>query len=144
MAQPQFLSQSRQRRGRRRHRGGLQQLGRPGGRGRRAPGRRLSRPSARRRAGLCHRRHLRGSAQGLRRHCHLPRDHRERIHRERRGHGPRRRDPAYFAQAEGLTQTICDAQGTNVDTVSGATFSSAGILNAVNAALEQSNAGGAQ
>ena len=52
--------------------------------------------------------------------------------------------PAYFAQAEGLTQTICDAQGTNVDTVSGATFSSAGILNAVNAALEQSNAGGTQ
>lgn len=52
--------------------------------------------------------------------------------------------PAYFAQAEGLTQTVCDAQGTNVDTVSGATFSSAGILNAVNAALEQSNAGGAQ
>ena len=52
--------------------------------------------------------------------------------------------PAYFAQAEGLTQIICDAQGTSVDTVSGATFSSAGILNAVNAALEQSNAGGAQ
>ena len=45
---------------------------------------------------------------------------------------------------DSLTQTICDAQGTNVDTVSGATFSSAGILNAVNAALEQSNAGGAQ
>ncbi|MFR7732623.1 MAG: FMN-binding protein [Collinsella sp.] len=60
-------------------------------------------------------------------------------------HGPRRQTPPTFAQAEGLTQTICDAQGTNVVTVSGATFSSAGILNAqINAALEQSNAGGAQ
>ncbi len=45
---------------------------------------------------------------------------------------------AYFAQAEGLTEKIVAAQGTNVDAVSGATFSSAGIINGVNEALKAS------
>lgn len=45
---------------------------------------------------------------------------------------------AYFAQAEGLTDKIVAAQGTNVDAVSGATFSSAGIINGVNEALKTS------
>ena len=49
--------------------------------------------------------------------------------------------PAYYAQAERLTQDIVDAQTTTVDTVSGATFSSAGILNSTTQALEASNAG---
>ncbi len=45
---------------------------------------------------------------------------------------------AYFSQAEGLTEKIVSAQGTNVDAVSGATFSSAGIINGVNEALNAS------
>ncbi len=45
---------------------------------------------------------------------------------------------AYFSQAEGLTEKILATQGTNVDVVSGATFSSAGIINGVNEALEAS------
>ena len=49
--------------------------------------------------------------------------------------------PAYYSQAERLTQDIVDAQTTSVDTVSGATFSSAGILNSTTQALEASNAG---
>lgn len=49
--------------------------------------------------------------------------------------------PAYYSQAERLTQDIVDAQTTAVDTVSGATFSSAGILNSTTQALEASNAG---
>ena len=49
--------------------------------------------------------------------------------------------PAYYSQAERLTQDIVDAQTTTVDTVSGATFSSAGILNSTTQALEASNAG---
>lgn len=52
--------------------------------------------------------------------------------------------PAYYSQAETLTQKIVDAQGTAVDAVSGATFSSAGIINGVNEALAASNAGGEQ
>lgn len=49
--------------------------------------------------------------------------------------------PAYFSQAERLCDDIVDAQTTSVDTVSGATFSSAGILNGATQALEASNAG---
>jgi len=45
---------------------------------------------------------------------------------------------AYFSQAEGLAEKIVSAQGTNVDAVSGATFSSAGIINGVNEALTAS------
>ena len=45
---------------------------------------------------------------------------------------------AYFSQAETLTQKIVEAQTTDVDTVSGATFSSAGILNGATEALLQS------
>lgn len=48
---------------------------------------------------------------------------------------------AYYSQAAGLVDKIVEAQSTGVDTVSGATFSSAGILNGVTAALQQSNAG---
>lgn len=49
--------------------------------------------------------------------------------------------PAYFQQAQRLTDDIVSAQTTAVDTVSGATFSSAGIINGVNEALNASNAG---
>lgn len=49
--------------------------------------------------------------------------------------------PAYFNQAERLCDDIVDAQTTDVDTVSGATFSSAGILNSATQALEASNNG---
>ncbi|MDO4849895.1 MAG: FMN-binding protein [Coriobacteriia bacterium] len=48
---------------------------------------------------------------------------------------------AYFSQAEPLTETVVEAQTTAVDTVSGATFSSAGILNGATEALQQSSAG---
>lgn len=48
---------------------------------------------------------------------------------------------AYFSQAEPLTEAVVEAQTTAVDTVSGATFSSAGILNGATEALQQSNAG---
>ena len=48
---------------------------------------------------------------------------------------------AYFSQAEPLTDAVVEAQTTAVDTVSGATFSSAGILNGATEALRQSNAG---
>ena len=48
---------------------------------------------------------------------------------------------AYFSQAEPLTDAVVEAQTTAVDTVSGATFSSAGILNGATEALQQSNAG---
>ena len=46
-------------------------------------------------------------------------------------------DPAYFTLAEGLTDKILSAQSTDVDAASGATFSSHGIVEAVNSALEQ-------
>ena len=48
---------------------------------------------------------------------------------------------AYFSQAEPLTEAVVEAQTTAVDAVSGATFSSAGILNGATEALQQSNAG---
>lgn len=44
-------------------------------------------------------------------------------------------DSAYLSQAEGVIDSIISAQSTDVDTVSGATFSSTGILNAVDDAL---------
>ena len=44
-------------------------------------------------------------------------------------------DSAYLSQAEGVINSIIFAQSTDVDTVSGATFSSTGIINAVNDAL---------
>lgn len=44
-------------------------------------------------------------------------------------------DSAYLSQGEGVISTILDAQSTDVDTISGATFSSTGIINAVNDAL---------
>ena len=45
-------------------------------------------------------------------------------------------DPAYFSLAEGLTAKMVSAQSTDVDTVSGATFSSRGIIEAVTNALK--------
>ena len=46
-------------------------------------------------------------------------------------------DPAYFAEAEAVADRILAEQSAEVDTVSGATFSSGGILEAVRNALEQ-------
>ncbi len=48
---------------------------------------------------------------------------------------------SYFSQAASLTEAVVEAQTTAVDTVSGATFSSAGILNGATEALRQSNSG---
>ena len=44
-------------------------------------------------------------------------------------------DSAYLSQGEGVINSIISAQSTDVDTISGATFSSTGIINAVNDAL---------
>lgn len=44
-------------------------------------------------------------------------------------------DSAYLAQAESVINNILNEQSTDVDTISGATFSSTGILEAVNQAL---------
>lgn len=44
-------------------------------------------------------------------------------------------DSAYLAQAQNVISTVLDEQSTDVDTISGATFSSTGILEAVNDAL---------
>ena len=44
-------------------------------------------------------------------------------------------DSAYLSQGEGVISSIIFAQSTDVDTVSGATFSSTGIINAVVDAL---------
>ncbi len=46
-------------------------------------------------------------------------------------------DPAYFSTAESVVDAVLRAQGTDVDTASGATFSSLGLLDAINAALEE-------
>ena len=46
-------------------------------------------------------------------------------------------DPAYFVLAEGLTDRILSAQSTDVDAASGATFSSRGIISAVENALKE-------
>lgn len=44
-------------------------------------------------------------------------------------------DPAYFSQAQAVIDEILSTQGVAVDTVSGATFSSTGLINAVTEAL---------
>ena len=44
-------------------------------------------------------------------------------------------DSAYLSQGEGVISSILSAQSTDVDTISGATFSSTGIINAVVDAL---------
>lgn len=44
--------------------------------------------------------------------------------------------PEFFERARGIIDDILSAQSLNVDAVSGATYSSVGILNAVNSALE--------
>jgi uncharacterized protein with FMN-binding domain len=49
--------------------------------------------------------------------------------------------PAYFSRAKTLLTAIQAAQSTNVDVVSGATYSSEGILEAVNNALSQAVVG---
>ena len=48
-------------------------------------------------------------------------------------------DAAYFSMAEGILEDIMAAQSAEVDTVSGATFSSTGLKNAVAAALEEAS-----
>ena len=48
-------------------------------------------------------------------------------------------DAAYFSMAEGILADIMAAQSAEVDTVSGATFSSTGLKNAVAAALEEAS-----
>lgn len=50
-------------------------------------------------------------------------------------------DSAYLSQAEGVISSIISAQSTDVDTVSGATFSSTGIINAVIDALGKAENG---
>ena len=46
-------------------------------------------------------------------------------------------DKAYLSMAEDIIPKIIEAQSAEVDTISGATFSSAGIKNAAEQALEQ-------
>ena len=46
-------------------------------------------------------------------------------------------DAAYFSQAETLSDKILQKQTTDLDAVTGATLSSIGLLDAVDAALEQ-------
>ena len=46
-------------------------------------------------------------------------------------------DSAYLAMAEDIIPTIIEAQSADVDTISGATFSSTGIKNASEQALEK-------
>lgn len=46
-------------------------------------------------------------------------------------------DGSYLASAKGVIKSILDKQSTDVDTVSGATFTSTGIINAVISALEK-------
>ena len=50
-------------------------------------------------------------------------------------------DSAYPSQGEGVISSIISAQSTDVDTVSGATFSSTGIINAVVDALGKAENG---
>lgn len=49
-------------------------------------------------------------------------------------------DGPYFASAEAIIDDILDAQSADVDTVSGATFSSTGIRSAVEKALQKAEA----
>jgi uncharacterized protein with FMN-binding domain len=46
-------------------------------------------------------------------------------------------DPAYYSQAESVLEEILACQDTDVDTVSGATFSSSGLIEATRQALEK-------
>lgn len=46
-------------------------------------------------------------------------------------------DPAYYAQAESVLEEIISAQSAEVDTVSGATYSSGGLIEATENALEK-------
>jgi uncharacterized protein with FMN-binding domain len=46
-------------------------------------------------------------------------------------------DPAYYSQAESVLEEILACQDTAVDTVSGATFSSSGLIEATRQALEK-------
>lgn len=46
-------------------------------------------------------------------------------------------DSSYLEMAKGVVQNILEAQRTDVDTVTGATFSSKGILDSVKQALEE-------
>lgn len=48
-------------------------------------------------------------------------------------------DSAYFSMAEDILEDMLSAQSAEVDTVSGATFSSAGLKKAVAAALEEAS-----
>ncbi len=50
--------------------------------------------------------------------------------------------PSYFSRAETVTDTIVEQQSLDVDAVSGATYSSAGIVNAVADALSAAVTGG--
>ena len=49
--------------------------------------------------------------------------------------------PSYFSSAKGVLSSMLSAQSPNVDTVSGATYSSTGIINAVKSALSQAAKG---
>lgn len=49
-------------------------------------------------------------------------------------------DPAFYSNAEAIIGNIIDAQSADVDTISGATFSSTGIKNAVAEALKEASA----
>ncbi len=51
--------------------------------------------------------------------------------------------PSYFARAKGVIANILSSQSPNVDTVSGATYSSNGIINAVKRALTKAAGGSA-
>ena len=46
-------------------------------------------------------------------------------------------DPAYYEQAEPLVDKVLSGQSTDVDAVAGASFSSRGILEGINNALEK-------
>ena len=49
--------------------------------------------------------------------------------------------PSFFSRAKTLTNTIIEKQSADVDVVSGATYSSNGIINAVKSALEKAKSG---
>ena len=51
-------------------------------------------------------------------------------------------DSSFMSQAQGLIPNIISSQSTNVDAVSGATYSSRGIINSVRAALKQAAVNG--
>lgn len=52
--------------------------------------------------------------------------------------------PAYFSNAQGVISQILSSQSPNVDAVSGATYSSNGIIQAVQSALSQAMPSGSQ